>query len=277
MFIFGTLLVFLAGLAQAMVIERAADADTFVRSDFMGALTCALGMICMGGVLFLVAYILWLVGLYQMYVGRKEYGRAHSLKVYRAVSLAVIFVFLIVASEIMGFATFGVGSSADPQVLMESLRSSAVALGLLDIVRNIVLGLGIVLLAVELCDERYQRILWASFIVTIVVTATGVAITVGSLYAIDSSSLELEELAQLSNMSSFALGLCFIPFIMYLSCYRHAYNRVRNEEVWRLGSTLAGEPSRPWERSGYERICSNCNSYPQEGDVYCAYCGVKLE
>jgi hypothetical protein len=266
-YILGTLLVFFAGLITGALL-RGAAVRTYI---------CAVGMICMGGVLLLVAYILWLLGIYEMYTGRKEYGRTHALNVHRAVILAVLFANLLVSIEILSFATLGVGSNEDPQMLLENLRTSAVALGILDVVRSIVVGLGFTLLIVELCDENFKRVLWTAFLVIVIATVTGIVISIASLDAVDPSVLDSEELSQLSYLSSLALGLTFIPFILYLICYRHAYNRVRNRELQRTGSTLAAGYPPSWDQRVYERTCPNCYSYPQANDVFCAYCGTKLE
>lgn len=298
-YLIASLLVLIAVIIMLILIQSFINATPSDVGAVIGPILGAVALICGGAVLFLVALILWLLGLYEMYTGRAEFGEVHATRVYRAVILIVLYIVFMVVSQVVSMALIGFAFDVAPSDLLESMRTSAIVLGVLEVVSNIILGLAFVYLIIELCDEKFKRILWGAFYVFILVTIIGNVVSIVPLYAVDVSGLTTEEVSQLSNLGSLALGLSFIPFIMFLVCYRHAWARVRDGGIQPVpGAYAAGYPVPPgYQQSQYPQqapyypqqqpypqqppaqqpmVCPTCGNPVQPGEIFCANCGAKL-
>ncbi len=294
-YLIATLLILIAVILMLIFIQSLiGTTDPSDIGGIIGPILGAVGLVCGGAILVLVALILWLLGLYEMYTGRAEFGEVHATKVYRAVILIVLYIVFMVASQVIGVAMIGFAFDVNPTDLLESLRTSAIVLGALEIVSTIILGLAFVYLIVELCDEKFKRILWAAFYIFIIVTIIGNIVSIVPLYAVDVSGMTAEEVAQLSNLGSLAMGLSFIPFILFLVCYRHAHARVRDGGIQPVaGAYAAGypvppgyqQPPYPQQAPYYQQppaqppamVCPSCGRPTQPGETYCANCGARLQ
>jgi hypothetical protein len=301
-YLIATLLILIAVIIMLVFIQSLiGTTDPSDVGAIIGPIIGAVGLICGGGVLFLVALILWLLGLYEMYAGRAEFGEMHASRVYRAVIFIVLYIVFMVVSQIVGMALIGFSFDVNPADYLESLRISAIVLAVLGIVSTIILGLAFVFLIVELCNEKFKRILWAAFYVFILVTIVGNVISIVPLYAVDVSGLTTEEVSQLSNLGSLALGLSFIPFILFFVCFRHAHDRVKGGDIQPVpGAYAAGYPVPPgYQQPPYPQqapyypqqqpypqqppaqqppmVCPSCGKPTRPDETFCANCGARLQ
>ncbi|MCK4443981.1 MAG: hypothetical protein KAW09_05525 [Thermoplasmata archaeon] len=154
-YIFASLLVFFAMIVILVLIQdvlTSTDPDAW--AEIVGPLVGAVGLICGGSVLLLVTLILGLLGLYEMYTGRNEFGEKHATYVSRAVILIVLYIVLLVVGTVVSFAFIGFVVYEDPDTLLADLRTSTIAVSAVEIVSDVVFALAIVYLVRELCDEK---------------------------------------------------------------------------------------------------------------------------
>lgn len=235
------------------------------------------GLLGGGVVLIFMAIILWLLGLYEMNQGKKEFGPEHMARVKSGVILVLSYIILSVISIILQLET-----GPDPRVDMPGyisfLRSQSTITGAIGLASTFVLSLAIVYLVLELCNERYRRILWGSFVLSMAVSIMGTALTFFFLYG-DLSAMTVDEILQLASLAMLAAGLSFIPFILFYFCYRHAFIRVSNWEI---------KPHRdafPWMRDDgtvavpkkLAGVCPRCGTSRYEGEIFCSSCGTRFK
>lgn len=300
-YLIAALLILVAVIIMLLLVQSLiGTTDPSEMGNIIAPIIGAVALICGGGVLFLVALILWLLGLYEMYTGRAEFGQVHAAKVYRAVIMIVLYIVLFVVSQVVSVALIGFALDPDPTSLFESMRASAIVLGALEVMSNVVLGLAFVFLILELSSEKYKRILWAAFYVFIIVTIIGNIISIIPFYMVDVSGMDAEDVAQLSNLGSLALGLSFIPFILFFVCYRHALARVRDGEIQPVAGAFAPAypvppgyqqpqypqqapypPQQPYPQQPPAQppamVCPSCGNPTKPGETFCATCGARLQ
>ncbi len=289
-YIVASLLAFLGLIVVAVLLQdvlTSTDPDAW--AEVIGPLVGVVGLLCGAVVLLLVTLILGLLGLYEMYTGRNEFGEHHSTNVTRAVILVVLYIVLLVIGSTVAFAFVGydIGLYDDPESLLDDMRASAVAASAVEIVADALFALALVLLVRELCDEKYRRILWAGFYIAIIATVVGHLISIGYLYAVDASGMTVDEVNQLSLLSSLAMGLSFIPFIFFFVCYRHAHARISSGEIQPHPGAFAAAMPQPYpvpppypQQPPYPpesgKVCPSCGNPSRPGEIFCANCGAKL-
>lgn len=240
------------------------------------------GMICGGMFLIFLVIVLWLLGLYEMNLGKREFGPEHSSRVKNGIVLILAYIVLMVVNVILQLEQ-GPNPLTDSSGYISFLRAQFVISGVFSMASTIALSLAIVNLVHELCTERYKRILWAAFSVSIVISALGLVLGLALLYGTDLGGMSIENLLQFANLAMLTLGLAFIPFILFFFCYRHAYNRVSDWEIkphqdafpWIRGEAAdEGYPLLPRKLAG---VCPKCGTPRYEGEKFCANCGTKFK
>ncbi len=276
-------------LLTALVAITVAISAIGTSDPDLGALVAVGALVCGGGLIGLVAIILWLLGIYEMHKGKDEFGSEHSTNVSRAVILIILFVVLTVISFFVTLvlALSWISLTATPSDIIESLRLTILVGGIIGIVTTAMLGLAIVYLILSLCDEKYKKILWAAFAIYMILTVVGTAISIAVIYGDLSSITNVDDITNLSSAGDLAQGMSFIAFILFLLAYRHAYNRVRIGELQpapmpqpQMG--YMPPPPGPYYQAGpppaapTPNVCPMCNSPVVPGETFCANCGARL-
>ncbi|UCD92943.1 MAG: zinc ribbon domain-containing protein [Methanobacteriota archaeon] len=274
-YILAMLLIFVGVILALNVVISALDGPP--DPEAVPGLIGLCGLLGGGVVLIFMAIILWLLGLYEMNQGKKEFGPEHMARVKSGVILVLTYIILSVISIILQLET-----GPDPRVDMPGyisfLRTQSTVSGVIGLASTIVLSLAIVYLVLELCNERYRRILWGSFVLSIALSIMGTALTFFFLYG-DLSTMTVDEILQLASLAMLAAGLSFIPFILFYFCYRHAFFRVRNWEVkpHRDAFPWIGDDGTPLIPRKLAGICTKCGSQRYEGERFCAKCGNRFK
>ena len=287
LYIVATLLLLLVALVTVItVISIIGTSDP---TPDLGPLLGLAALACGGLLIYVIAIVLWLLGIYGMNKGKDEFGSEHSANVSRAVILIVLFVVLAVISMVVTavLAISLISPTVTPAEIIDSLRLTVLVGGIFGIITTALLGLAIVYLIISLCDEKYKRILWAAFAVDMIVTVVGTAISIGVIYSDLSAITDINELTNISSAGDLAQGMSFIAFILFLLAYRHAYNRVRTGELQpapmpqpQMG--YMPPPPGPYYQAGpppaapTPNVCPMCNSPVVPGETFCANCGARL-
>jgi hypothetical protein len=240
--------------------------------------------------MFLVTIILWLLGIYEMNKGKDEFGAEHSANVSRAVILIVLFIVFVVLSfvvtTVLTFAWADPFATPTTGDILDSLRLSVLVSGIFNIITTAMLGLAIVYLIISLCEEKYKKILWAAFAVSMILTVVGAAVSIALVYSDLSSITDVNELINVSSAGDLAQGLSFIAFILFLLAYRHAYDRVRSgkiqpapmpqSQMGYLPPPPGPYPQQVQPGAHQPNVCPSCGSPVVPGETFCANCGARL-
>jgi len=247
----------------------------------MGLILGIASVACGFLLLLLIAVVLWLLGLYEMHKGKNEFGPEHSTKVTRGVILVTIYIILFVSSMILSFVlALDISANMDFDVYLERLRILALISAPMNVIMSIVLGLAVVNLVYELCDEKFRRILWFAFFFLVALALVGAIITLTTFYG-EFPSEDIYELGRLDALTGVAMGLEVIPFVLFLLCYRHAHIRVKDGGIQPVpGTYAAGYPTTQVQQPYYRQskgVCPVCGTPAYAGEVFCANCGAKLQ
>jgi hypothetical protein len=302
LYIVATLLILMAALVIVVAVislPSASDPD-----EILGPIVAMAALACGGLFIYFVTIILWLLGIYEMNKGKDEFGPKHSASVSRAVMLIVLFIILIVVSFLATTVLTFTGLTAttiDPDQFLESMRLALLIGGVIGIISTAALGLAIVYLILELCDEKYKKILWAAFIVDMILTIVGTAITIVVVYQDFGTVTDISELSTISNIGDLARGMSFIAFIMFLLAYRHAYKRVQSGEIqpvpgarspmFPIPPPVQYQQQPPYQQQPYPQqppyqqpppgqptmTCPTCGNPTSPGETFCANCGARLQ
>lgn len=287
LYIVATLLLLLVAVVAVVTVFSIIESSD--PTPDLGALVALTALACGGGLIGIVAIILWLLGIYEMNKGKDEFGSEHSANVSRAVILIVLFVVLAVISMVVTaiLAISWISPTVTPSEMIDSLRLTVLVSGIFGIITTALLGLAIVYLIISLCDEKYKKILWAAFAIYMILTAVGTAISIAVIYGDLSSITNVNDLTNISSAGDLAQGMSFIAFILFLLAYRHAYKRVRTGELQpapmpqpQMG--YMPPPPGPYYQAGpppaapTPNVCRMCNSPVVPGETFCANCGARL-
>jgi MFS family permease len=290
LYIFATILVFVGVLFTFVFIEDiiANEPPPGEVPENLGIIAGALGLMCGGALLIIITLILWLLGLYEMHQGKDEFGPEHSGKVSKAIIFIVLYIVLLVLGVVVGLVV-GLSSSVNYDAYLESLRTLAVLGSITDTISTIFLGLAIVYLVFELSDEKHQNILWMGFVALVIISIIGRIITIVPLYG-ESLGTDVSDLRQIEALTSLAMGLSFIPFLLFLIAYRHAYIRVKEGEIKPVPGAQAQMyptaaypqqyPAQQYAPQQYQqpaRVCPACGGPTSPGEAFCANCGARLQ
>jgi heme/copper-type cytochrome/quinol oxidase subunit 3 len=299
-FILATLLTFAGFLVAFLFVDEIIanePAPGEIPEDF-GLLLGAVGLLCGGLLLILITLVMWLLGVYEMHKGKNEFGSQHSARVSKAVIFIVLYIVLLVLGGFVAVAA-GVNSASDFDTYLESLRTTAIVGSTLDIIATFFLGLAFVYLVIELSDEGTKNTLWAGFVAFVVISVVGTVLSIVPLYG-EFTGTEVSQLRQAEAMTSLAMGLSFIPFLMFLVAYRRVYIRVKEgeiqPEVEAYPQMYPGPPVPYPQQTAYEhqpysrqppyeqplpgqsaRVCPSCGNPTNPGETFCANCGARLQ
>jgi MFS family permease len=253
------------------------SADPTALGEAVGGLMALAALACGGIILFIFALIMWLLGLSEMHSGRDEFGPKHSKNVGRAIVYIVLYIVMIILAFVVGFVA-GFSMVTSPGFSIDTLRMVLVIAAIMGVFSTVLLGLAIVYLIHELCDEKYKKILWVGFIVAVLASAVGGVLSIASQYGDPQSALT-------GGASSLISGFDFIAFILFLLCYRHAYSRVREGVIQPYGMGPPGAyapyappatPGVPSYRPVSTESCPACGASLSGGQRFCYNCGSRL-
>lgn len=270
----------LSFLVSVIAVYMVLSTDPATLGEALGALAGLVALTCGALILLIFTLIIWLVGLYEMHAGKDEFGPEHSKSVSRAVLLIVLYIVILVLAFIVGFI-IGFSSATQQGITVEAARTVLLISTVLGVVSAIVLGLAIVYLILELCDEKYKKILWVGLVVVVITTALGATLTLMTQYEDPLS-------AAAGDYSSVISGWDFIAFILFLLCYRHVYSRVKEGRIQPSGMAPTGAyapyspyappaaPSAPSYGPSPAGSCPVCGAYLSGGQRFCYNCGSRL-
>jgi hypothetical protein len=109
-------------------------------------------------ILAFISYIIFLIGLILMFVGRKEYGKKHSKFVrYAAVFYVVAFIIPIILSMIVsGFFSYN-----------DEMTFFSIITGFISITASLFFGLFLLFLFIELVNKFGRMVIFSAFILSI--------------------------------------------------------------------------------------------------------------
>jgi MFS family permease len=182
----------------------------------------------------LVTFVLYLMGLVEMYKGRNEFGPSHAKRVNHAIVFIVLSIILTVAGVVItvvlalnSMAWDGTGTVDMTQYRKDLMLSQAVG-GVFTIVSAVFYNLALVNMIFELSDGKHRGHLWTAFWVGLGISILGVAVNL-IIIAVQTNSLG--DLNSSSVFTYLTVGLSLVSFLIYLVCYRSALGRLESGEL----------------------------------------------
>jgi len=182
----------------------------------------------------LVTFVLYLMGLVEMYKGRQEFGPAHAKRVNHAMVFIVLSIILTVAGVVLtvilalnSIAWDGTGAVDMSQYQADLLLSQAVG-GVFTIVSAVFYNLALVNMIFELSDGKHRGYLWTAFWVGLGMSILGVVV---NLVVITVQTDSLGDLNSSSVFTYLTVGLSLVSFLIYLICYKSALGRLESGEL----------------------------------------------
>jgi hypothetical protein len=205
------------------------DFETVTEGNVLQVLAGALALICVLGILALIGIIFYILLLYEMYVGREEFGAKHAGRVTAGV---ILIIFAVIFTIITSFIGGGLGLGGDPSVTTvqaADLRNELVISSGLGIVSAVAQTLGLVFFAIELIGDNKRFLLWAAFGLT--VAASFIGIIVALVWLPSEGTLELQDVLKWSSYTTAASAFSVLGTIVMLVAYRMTRARILSGEI----------------------------------------------
>lgn len=189
----------------------------------------SIGLSSIMGLIMLVSVLLFLVGFFTMYSGKQEYGPVHFQKV----TQAMIFFILSIAISIglvflsISFLFWG-GFDPDVNGFYSSSPSFVIMYLMFNFFLTLFFSLGWVYLIIELASEDIKRLLWLTFVISLIISLIGVIL-----------DLRFGLIGALSD------GLGIIVVLLVIHCYWRTYIRIRDREIMPIPPPVMPPPYFP--------------------------------
>lgn len=239
-FIFIVLSMFLMAILGATILTTATSGQSF-SSGFASKIGIILLSSCGGIILFVVSFILYLIGFVKLYTGRKEYTREHQKKVKYALYFFIIVILLAVSKQAFSFfPSMGVdgGSVRNFNKILSEMKPYIWASQILSVLQTFFTAMMSVYLVIELANEKIKKLLWTGAGVAIASSIIGFGI---SIYLLQ-GELTVDSLQAFSSLSSLILGLSSIGLIIFLVSYWKIYKRFKKGELPSPPPSHGGSP-----------------------------------
>ncbi|MFQ5910795.1 MAG: hypothetical protein ACE5IJ_08785 [Thermoplasmata archaeon] len=207
------------------------DFDTITQENVLQVLAGPLALICIAGILVLVVIIFYLLLLYEMYVGRYEFGEKHATRVSAAI---ILIIFGVIFTIVTGFFGGGIGTeyTGGPDTFTidaADFRNELAISSGLGIVGSVAVTLGLVLFALELIGKEKIYLLWVAFGLTVLASVLG---TLATLIMLPSEgTLELQDVLRWSAYAGAFSAFSIFGTIVMLLAYRMTRARILSGEV----------------------------------------------
>lgn len=212
-------------LSLITVVPLAASPDMTDVSG--GTVAFIVGMACLIGVLGLVAFVFWILLVYEMHVGRQEFGPRHASRVSAGIILIVLGIVLMIVGVIATVAAAFVGF--DPYEGTTDLDAAqfrtSMAVGLVfTIASTVAINLALVFFAREIIEPEKVNLLWAAFALAIVAPIISSLITISSIPA--SGVIDAAEVDTIAPWANVAEIFSLVGTALFFIAYRAARQRI---------------------------------------------------
>lgn len=217
-------------LALITIIPLATSPDLTDMSG--GTVVFIMGMACLIGILGLVAFVFWILLLYEMHVGRREFGPQHTSRVSTGIILIVLGIVLMVVGFIAVFAATFVGfdpTGGTTDVDAAQFRTSMTVALVFTIASAVAINLALVYFAREIIEPEKTNLLWAAFAVAIIAPVVSSLITIASLPT--SGVIDATEVDTLAPWANVAEIFGLIGTALFFVAYRAARQRILDGRI----------------------------------------------
>ncbi len=238
----------------------------------------ALGFIglgaCGGIILLLVAFILFLVGLFKIYTGKEEYTPEHQKKVKLALVFLIITIIIVVVKQLLPYMLqTNITTYQDPTNAFNAIKGRLWTSQILSVLQSLFSALMSVFLILELASDNIKKMLWAGAAASVGASLAGLGMFV---YVIQGEITE-GTLNSLISLGSLTVGLSIIGFVIFLISYWKTYKRIKRGNLQppqtRFGSSSQGpsqyQQARQSPQQGYTQPGSQGaqNRPAQQGQI----------
>ena len=217
-------------LALITIVPLMASPDL---SDMSGGTAAfVLGMGCLIGILGLVAFVFWILLLYEMHAGRREFGPQHASRVSTGIILIVLGIVLMVVGFIAIFAATFIGfdpSGGTTDIDAAQFRTSMTVALVFTIGSAVAINLALVCFAREIIEPEKVNLLWAAFAVAITAPIVSSLITIASLPT--SGVIDAAEANTLAPWANVAEIFGLIGTALFFVAYRAARQRILDGRI----------------------------------------------
>ena len=191
-----------------------------------------MGMGCLIGILVLVMIILWILLLYEMHVGRREFGPRHASRVSAGIILIVLGIVLMIVGFIAIFAAAFVGfdpSGGVTDIDAAQFRTSMIIALVFTIASAVAINLALVYFAREIIEPEKMNLLWAAFAIAIVAPIISSLITIASIPA--SGVIDATETNTIAPWANVAEIFGLVGTALFFVAYRAARQRILDGRI----------------------------------------------
>lgn len=195
-----------------------------------------LGMACLISIIGLVAFIFWLLLLYEMHVGKQEFGPKHASRVSAGIILIILGIVLTIVGVVVVVATTfsagtlvpdGNGGSFD--IDAAQYRTSTIIGMVFTIASAVAINLALVYFALEIIEGEKRNLLWAAFALAIVTPVISSIMTIAALPT--SGTVDSTEMSTIAPYSNVAQIFSLIGTALFLVAYRSARQRILDGKI----------------------------------------------
>ncbi len=271
------------GLANILVDPTPEDIGAFV-----GTIIGIVALMCGFAVIAFIAVVFFLIGLFQMYGGRAEFGPAHQARMDHA-----LFAFLgIILVAVIGAIATSVLVPFDPIDPLATAQLAGLAGVPFAVLNAIFFGLLFLFLIRELSTPAQHRIVYAGIGVALLSVAVSSYLEVIVFPGIlESEGLTFGLFTSFLGPILLTGGIEFLAILLYTLAIRETRRRVKAGEVPRVAPLYPPQvmayppapivrpapPAQPVPAAppGEWRYCPKCGA-PASGDRFCQNCGAPL-
>jgi len=191
-----------------------------------------MGMGCLIGILVLVMIIFWILLLYEMHVGRREFGPRHASRVSAGIILIVLGIVLMIVGFIAIFAAAFVGfdpSGGTTDIDAAQFRTSMIIALVFTIASAVAINLALVYFAREIIEPEKMRLLWAAFAIAIAAPIISSLITMASIPT--SGVIDMAEVETIAPWANVAEIFSLIGTALFFVAYRAARQRILDGRI----------------------------------------------
>jgi hypothetical protein len=190
------------------------------------------GMACLVSILALVMIIFWLLLLYEMHVGRREFGPRHASRVSAGIILIVLGIVLSIIGVIAIFAAAFTGFDPYEETMdidAAQFRTSMIVAVAFMIGSSVAINLALVYFAREIIEPEKMNLLWAAFSLAITAPIVSAIITIASIPA--SGVIDMAEVDTIAPWADVAEIFSLIGTALFFIAYRAARQRILDGRI----------------------------------------------
>ncbi len=201
------------------------------------------GMACLVSILLLVMIVFWILLLYEMHAGRREFGPQHASKVSTGIILIVLGIVLMIIAFIAIIAVTFAG--IDPYAGTTDMdagqfRNSMIVAMAFTIGSGVAINLALVYFAREIIEPEKVNLLWAAFALAITAPIVSSLITIASIPT--SGVIDVMEVDTIAPWADVAQIFALAGTALFFIAYRAARQRILDG---RLQPVFVQQPMQP--------------------------------